>query len=301
VRVAITGASGLIGSALSARLQTLGQEATAIVRRPVGRGERAVQWDPGAGTIDRDGLEGLDAVVHLAGAGVGDRRWSLARKQVVLESRTRSTAFLAQALAGLADPPRALISASAVGFYGDRADETVTEQTGPGSDFLAYVCQRWEAAAGPASEADIRVAFARSGIVLSAHGGALGKLLPMFRLGLGGRFGTGSQWWSWITLDDEVGALLWLLDHDQAGPVNLTAPNPVTNREFTRVLGQVLSRPAVLPVPRFGPRLLLGAELAEALLFTSAKVVPAVLEKGGYNFTDTDLEPGLRRLLRPAG
>lgn len=298
VRVAMTGSSGLIGSALATRLEVGGHEVTRIVRRAVAPGENALRWDPGAGTIDDGGLEGLDAVVNLAGAGVGDRRWTAARKQVVLESRTQGTALLARTLAHLEHPPRVLVSASAVGFYGDRGDAKVTEQDGPGSDFLAKVCQRWEAAAAPAADAGIRVALARTGLVLSLAGGALPKLLPLFRFGLGGRFGPGSQWWSWISLDDEVGALGWMLEHDQAGPVNLTAPNPTTNREFTRILASVLSRPAALPVPRFGPELLLGTELAQALLFTSARVQPAVLEAGGYAFTDNYLEDALRGLLR---
>jgi uncharacterized protein len=277
-----------------------GHEVTRVVRRAVQPGERAVRWDPAAGTIDRDGLEGLDAVVNLAGAGVGDRRWGPARKQLVLDSRTRGTTLIANALAELDHPPRVLVNASAIGFYGDRAEETVTEQTGPGSDFLATVCELWEAATATAAKAGARVALARSGMVLARHGGALPKLLPLFRLGLGGRFGTGSQWWSWITLDDEVGALMWLLDHDVAGPVNLTAPGAVTNLEFTDSLARVLSRPARLPVPRFGPTLLLGAELADSLLFTSARVRPAVLEAEGYAFKDVQLEPALRRLLGPA-
>lgn len=301
MRVAVTGSNGLIGSALCARLDELGHVVTRIVRRPVRPGEQAVAWDPDSGMLDPDGLEGLDAVVHLAGAGIGDRRWTAARKRVVLESRTRSTALLSRALAGLKRPPRALLSGSAIGFYGDCGDETVTEETGPGRDFLASVCQPWEAAAAPAADAAIRVAYARTGIVLTPKGGALPKLLRLFRLGLGGRFGSGSQWWSWITLDDEVAALVWLLEHDTHGPVNLTAPGSVTNRQFTKILADVLSRPALLPVPRFAPRLLVGAELADSVLFTSAKVRPAILEAGGYAFADPDLEPGLRRLLCRAG
>jgi uncharacterized protein len=297
VRVAVTGSGGLIGSALTARLEAGGHQVTRIVRRPVASGERAVRWDPGSGIIDSGGLEGLDAVVNLAGAGVGDRRWTEARKRVVLESRTQSTSLLARSLAKLEQPPGVLVSASAIGYYGDRGDETVTEQDGPGSDFLAKVCQLWEAAASPAAEVGIRLAFARTGLVLAPRGGALAKLLPLFRVGLGGRFGSGSQWWSWVTLGDEVGALLWLLENEQRGPVNLAAPNPTTNREFTRILASVLSRPAVLSVPRFGPELLLGRQLARALLFTSARVRPAALEAGGYIFTDTDLEGALRRLL----
>ncbi len=299
MRVAVTGSSGLIGSALCARLEGLGHEVTRVVRHPSSDGNRTTAWDPDRGTIDAQSFEGLDGVVHLAGAGVADHRWTAARKQVVLESRTRSTALLSRTLAGLKNPPPVLVSGSAIGFYGDCSDETVTEEHGPGSDFLASVCQRWEAGAAPASEAGIRVAFARTGLVLATNGGALPKLLRLFRLGLGGRFGRGTQWWSWITLDDEVAALVWLLEHGHDGPVNLTAPGPVTNREFTRVLASALSRPALLPVPRFAPGVVLGTELASSLLFTSARVRPAVLEAEGFVFTGPQLEGALRRLLPP--
>jgi uncharacterized protein len=299
MRVAVTGSSGLIGSALCRRLESTGHEVTRVVRGPGRPGDRTLSWDPGAGTIDRNGLEGIDAVVNLAGAGIGDRRWSPARKQLVLDSRVLGTALVARTLAGLDKLPRILVNASAIGFYGDRADATVTEQTGPGRDFLAALCQLWEAAAAPASEGGARVCLARSGMVLSPAGGALAKLLPLFRAGLGGRLGPGSQWWSWITLDDEVAAIVWLLEHDVRGPVNLTSPHPVRNREFASALARTLSRPALLPAPRFGPRLLLGAELADSLLFTSARVRSAVLEAQGYPFIDADLEAGLRRILRP--
>lgn len=237
-------------------------------------------------------------MVHLAGAGVGDRRWSDARKRVLVESRTRSTALLAGALADLDRRPRVLVSASAIGIYGDRNDEILTEQSPPGGDFLASLCVRWEAEAVAAAEAGIRVVCARTGVVLSRQGGALPKLLPLFKLGLGGRFGSGAQWWSWITLDDEVRAIEWLLTNDVRGPANLTTPNPVTNSEFTRILSAVLSRPGRLPVPRFGPRLLLGSELADALLFTSARVRPVALESSGFAFSHSDLEEGLRNLLK---
>jgi uncharacterized protein (TIGR01777 family) len=301
VRVAVAGSSGLIGSALCRRLEGQGHQVTRMVRRRGRPGETTAYWDPTIGAIDRDKLEGLDAVVNLAGAGIGARRWTPARKQLVLDSRTQSTALLARTLTVLDNPPRALVNASAVGFYGDRADEIITEQSGPGSDFLATVCQLWEAAAALASHNGVRVAFARSGLVLSPAGGALPKLLPLFRVGLGGRLGAGSQWWSWISLDDEVDALVWLIEHDVSGPVNLTSPNPVTNREFTATLARVVSRPALMPVPRFGPRLLLGRELADSLLFTSARVRPAVLLEGGYGFKDVELEEGLRRMLLMGG
>ena len=302
MRVAVTGSSGLIGSALCTRLEEAGHEVTRVVRHPSSDGNRTTAWDPDRGTIDVQSFEGLDGVVNLAGAGVADHRWTPSRKQVVLESRTRGTALLSEMLAGLKNPPRVLVNGSAIGFYGDCGDETVTEEHGPGEDFLASVCQRWEAATAPAAKAGTRVAFARTGLVLATNGGALPKLLRLFRLGLGGRFGRGTQWWSWITLEDEVAALVWLLGHDHDGPVNLTAPGPVTNRDFTKVLAGALSRPAVLPVPRFGPSVVLGPELAASLLFTSAKVRPAVLEAEGFVFTDPQLEGALQRLLMsPAG
>lgn len=299
MRVVVTGSSGLIGRALCSLLVGHGHDVIRVVRRPIRPGEFALRWDPEAGTIDAGGLEGADAAVHLAGAGIGDRRWSEARKQVLVESRRRSTALLAGALADLVRRPRVLVNASAIGIYGDCRDELLTEQSPPGDDFLASLCVRWEAETSPAAEAGIRVVCARTGLVLSREGGALPKLLPLFKLGLGGRFGSGAQWWSWITLDDEIRAIEWLLENDVRGPVNLTAPKPVTNREFTRILSAVLSRPAWLPVPRFGPRLLLGSELADALLFASARVQPAVLDSTGFAFSHSDLEAGLRSILNP--
>jgi uncharacterized protein len=297
MRVAVTGSSGLIGSALCTRLEQDGHEVTRVVRHPSGNGGKTTVWGPESGKIDAQSFEGLDGVVNLAGAGVADHRWTPSRKQVVLESRTRSTALLSETLAGLKNPPPVLVNGSAIGFYGDCGDETVTEGRGPGDDFLATVCQRWEAATSPAAKAGIRVAFARTGLVLATDGGALPKLLRLFRLGLGGRFGRGDQWWSWVTLEDEVAALLWSLGHGHDGPVNLTAPGAVTNRDFTKALAGALSRPALLPVPRFGPGIVLGRELASSLLFTSAKVRPAVLEAGGFVFTAPNLEDALRRLL----
>ena len=298
MKVVVTGSSGPIGQALCSHLTRSGHHVVRVVRRTVQSGESALRWDPVGNTIDARGLEGVDAVVHLAGAGVGDRRWSEDRKRILVESRTRSTALLVGALAGLDHPPRVLVSASAIGYYGDRRDEVLTEQSPPGDDFLASLCVRWEAEAICATEFGIRVVCARTGLVLSPDGGALPKLLPLFKLGLGGRYGSGAQWWSWITLDDEIRAIELLLENDVRGPVNLTAPNPVTNREFTRVLAAVLSRPALLSVPRFGPRLLLGSELADSLLFTSTRVQPSVLESKGFAFTSSDLEEGLRHILR---
>ena len=293
MRVAVTGSSGLIGSALCDRLVQRGDQVVRVVRRSVGAGEPAVRWDPAAGQLDPADLDGVDAVVHLAGAGIGDRRWTADRKREIVESRTRSTALLARTIASMPHPPGVLVSASAIGYYGDCGDEPVTERTGPGSDFLSSLCVRWEGETAPASDAGVRVALVRSGLVLSKGGGALPKLLPLFRLGLGGRFGSGGQWWSWISIDDEIGAVLWILDHEIAGPFNLTAPNPVTNGDFARVLARALSRPALLPVPRFGPRLLMGRELADTLLFTSARVLPEGLMGAGYTFYKSELEAAL--------
>jgi len=293
MRIAITGSSGLIGTALASQLVTAGHTVVPVVRRAVGADEVAIRWDPDGGTIDSAGLDGIDAVVHLAGAGIGDHRWSAARKQVIRESRTRGTALLAEALAGLARPPAVLVSGSAIGYYGDRGDEILTETSAPGDDFLAGICTAWEAAAAPAGDAGVRVAHIRTGIVTTTAGGALPKLLPLFKLGLGGRFGSGRQWWSWITRRDVVRAIEFLLANDVHGPVNLTAPAPVTNREFSAALGRALSRPNWLPVPAFGPKLIVGPELAQALLFTSARVQPTVLEGAGFTFEDPDLATAL--------
>jgi len=301
MHVAITGATGLIGTALTRRLQGDGHTVVPVVRRPVGTGDGAIRWDPDAGTIDVGGFDGVDAVVHLAGAGIGDKRWTDERKRVVLESRTKGTDLLATTLAGLDRPPAVLVSGSAIGYYGDRGDEVLTEQSAPGDDFLASICVPWEAAAQPAADAGIRVATIRTGIVLSTDGGALPKLLPLFKLGLGGKYGSGRQWWSWVTLDDELAAIAFLLDHDVRGPVNVTAPGAVTNADFAKALGHVLHRPSVLPVPAFGPKLVVGGELAQALLFTSARVQPTVLEAAGFTFANPDLDGALRAVLdRPA-
>jgi uncharacterized protein (TIGR01777 family) len=294
--VLITGSSGLIGSALRPALQAAGHRPLRLVRGATTEPD-AIGWDPKAGAIDAASLDGIDAVVNLAGAGIGDHRWTDAYKQEILESRVRTTDLLARTLAGLERKPSVLLSGSAVGYYGDRGDEKLTEQSAPGRDFLAGVCVAWEAATQPAGDAGIRVAHLRTGIVLSANGGALKKQLPLFKLFLGGRFGGGTQWQSWISIRDEVGAILHLLEHEVAGPINLTAPSPVTNGEFAKVLGRVLGRPSVVPVPSFGPKLVLGSELAESLLFSSQRVRPEVLAASGYTFAQPDLEGALRDLL----
>ena len=299
--VAVTGSSGLIGSALVRSLEADGHTVVPVVRRPARPGERVVAWDPAAGTIDAAALEGLDAVVHLAGEGIAEKRWSAEQKRRILDSRTHGTVLLAGALAGLERPPGVLLSGSAIGYYGDRGDEVLTEASTPGDIFLSEVCVAWEAAAQAAVEAGIRTAHLRTGIVLDAGGGALAKTLPLFKLGLGGRLGPGTQWWSWISLADEVSAIRFLLEAEVAGPVNLTGPAPVTNADFTTALGRVLGRPTALPVPRFGPKLLLGGELAEQLLFASQRVLPSVLEQAGFRFAHPDVETALRAVLdRPA-
>lgn len=295
MKIVISGASGLIGTPLVTRLRGKGHEVVRLVRRAPARGE--AQWDPKAGVLDPAILEGADAVIHLSGAGIGDKRWTDAYKREVLESRTLSTSLLARTIATLERKPRVFLSGSAIGIYGARDDEALTESSAHGTGFLADVCEQWEAAAAPASDAGVRTVFLRTGIVLSPQGGALKKLLAVFKIGIGGRFGSGKQWQSWISLDDELGAIEFLLDAPVSGPVNLTAPQPVTNAEFTRVLARVVKRPAVLEIPSFGPKLLLGAELADALLFTGQRVLPNVLTTNGYVFAHATLEDALRALL----
>ncbi|MFM1751842.1 MAG: hypothetical protein RL119_804 [Actinomycetota bacterium] len=298
--IAITGASGLIGTALSAHLSARGDRVLAFTRSGAS-GPNTISWNPVTGAIDAEKLVGVDAVVHLAGAGIGDKRWTDSYKREILDSRTKSTALLAETMAGLENGPRVLLSGSAIGYYGESVTAEFTEDSPAGSGFLAEVCVLWEAASEAASKAGIRVAHLRTGIVLSPKGGALKKLLPLFKIGAGGRMGSGRQWQSWISIDDEVAAIDHLLTANVTGAVNLTAPQPVTQAEFTKTLARVLKRPSLLPVPSFGPKLLLGGELADALLFTGQKVMPNVLKASGYSFIHNDLETALRSLLnRPA-
>jgi uncharacterized protein (TIGR01777 family) len=295
VRVAVTGSHGLIGTALLARLRAAGHEPVPMVRGAAGPGE--ISWDPRAGRLSAESLVGVDAVVNLAGAGIGDKRWSDEYKRVVVESRTRGTTLLADTIAGLDGGPRTMLSGSAVGFYGDRGDEELDEDSPAGSGFLAGVAQSWEAATAPASAAGVRVALLRTGIVLARKGGALARMLPLFKLGLGGRFGAGTQWMSWIALEDEVGAILHLLTSEVAGPVNLTAPHPVRNKDLADAIGEVLHRPTVVPVPAFGPKLVLGAERADQLLLAGQRVRPRVLQADGYAWSYPELVPALRAVL----
>jgi uncharacterized protein (TIGR01777 family) len=289
MRVLITGASGLIGTALSEDLARDGHTVITAVRRPAREGE--MQWNPGGSRFPD--VDGFDAVIHLAGAGIGDKRWTPARKQQILDSRTHPTRILAEAVAR-AVPHPVLLSASAIGYYGDRGQEVLTEATPPGTDFFAEVCKQWEANTRPAAEAGARVVTMRSGIVLTPKGGALSRMLLPFKLGLGGRFGPGDQYMSWISLTDEIRAIRFLLDSDISGPVNLTAPNPVTNRDFTNTLGDVLNRPTLLPTPVFGVKLVYGSEMVELTLLGSQRVIGTVLEDNGFAFEHEKLRGALQ-------
>ncbi|GII98067.1 hypothetical protein CLV28_1507 [Sediminihabitans luteus] len=289
--IVVAGSHGLIGSALVERLHEDGHTVRRLVRgTPRAADERA--WDPAAGQLDPAHLEGADAVVNVGGAGVGDHRWSAAYKRTILDSRVAPTRLLATTITALEDPPRVMLQGSAVGFYGDRGDDVLTEDDGPGQGFLAGVVQRWEAATAPAQAAGVRVVHARSGIVLSPAGGALGRLLPLIRLGVAGPLGSGRQWWPWITLPDEVSALVHLLTSDLAGPVNLAAPTPATNKDLTRALAAALHRPAVVPVPGVALRVALG-EFATTLQ-DSQRMVPAALEADGFRFEHADVDAAAR-------
>ncbi|NJP99742.1 TIGR01777 family oxidoreductase [Streptomyces zingiberis] len=296
MRIAVTGSSGLIGSALLHSLRTAGGHDTVRLVRREPRAADEVRWDPGQGLVDTAALGRCDAVVHLAGAGIAAHRWTDAYKRVIRDSRVEGTATLARALAGLDTPPRVLICASAVGYYGDTGDRPVDESAPPGEGFLAEVCQEWEAAAAPAAEAGIRTVFARTGLVVSREGGAWGRLFPIFRAGLGGRLGDGRQYWSFIALRDHLGALRHLLTTESlSGPVNLTAPDPVTNREVTAAMARVLRRPAVFPVPAVALRVALG-EFADDVL-SSQRVIPRALLDSGFSFSCPDVESAIRAAL----
>lgn len=293
--VLISGATGLIGTELTAALEAGGHRTTRLTRSPKGPGD--VRWDPMAGEIDASRLGGHDAVVHLAGESIAEGRWNAAKKRRIMESREKGTRLLSETLAGLPEKPAVMVSVSGINYYGDRGDEVLTEESPSGADFLAEVCKVWEASADPAREAGIRVVHPRMGIVLSPKGGALGRTLPIFKLGGGGRIGSGRQWWSWVALDDVVGAIVHALENEAvAGPLNVSAPNPLTNAQYTRVLGQVLNRPTVFPLPAPAARLVLG-EVADALLLSSMRVEPAKLEETGYEFRYPELEGALRHLL----
>jgi uncharacterized protein len=296
VDVLVTGSHGMIGTALMPRLRARGDRVVRLVRgEPEGADD--VPLDPPSGTIDAAKLEGVDAVVHLAGAGIGDKKWTEARKRLVLDSRMQPTGLLARTLAALDRKPRVLVSSSAIGYYGDRGDEILREDSGPGDDFGARVCREWEAATAPAEDAGIRVVKTRTGLVLTPQGGFLKRLLLPFKLGIGGRLGSGRQYMSWITLDDDLDAILHVIATESlAGPVNLTAPNPVTNEEFTKTLGAVVRRPTVLPTPMPALKLVYGGELVDTLL-GSQRVASDRLRQSGFEFAHPELDGALRAVL----
>ena len=297
LRVAVTGATGLVGSALVPALRAAGHRVDRVSRRPPEAGSTDIQWDPGRGQLDPRALEGVDAVVNLAGESIAARRWTESVKERIRRSRVAGTRLLAETLGRLTRRPQALVSASAVGYYGHRGDEPLTEESPPGSGFLAEVCREWEAAADPARAAGIRVVHPRLGVVLAGQGGALPRMALPFRLGVGGVIGSGRQYWSWIEAGDLVRVLELCLALDTlAGPVNAVAPVPVTNREFTRALGLVLRRPTLVPLPAPAVRLLLG-EMGRALLLDSARVLPRRLERAGFRFRHPDPEAALRAAL----
>jgi uncharacterized protein len=294
-RVLVSGASGLIGKALLASLQARGDAVARLVRGSA-RADGEITWDP-ARPLRPQSVSGFEAVIHLAGESIVGR-WTAAKKRRILDSRVEGTRHLAEALAEAAKPPRVLVSASAIGYYGDRGNETLLEESAPGKGFLPEVCQAWEAAAGPAAEAGIRTAQIRIGLVLSGDGGALQKMLTPFRFGLGGNMGDGRQWWSWIHLDDLVAAVGHILENESLrGPVNAISPNPVTNAEFTRTLAAVLHRPAIFPMPAFAARLVFG-QMGEELLLASQRVEPAKLAGSGYRFQHADLRGALEGILK---
>jgi uncharacterized protein (TIGR01777 family) len=289
MRVAVTGASGLIGRALTQHLARSGHDPVPFARPG--------DWDPERGWIDLGKVRSCDAVVHLAGVGIADSRWTDDQKRAIRESRTVGTDLIARTLADLEDGPRILVSGSAVGWYGDTGERSVSEGEPAATDFVASIVQDWEAAAHPAVAAGVRVAFCRTSQVLSTDGGPLAKQLPFFKLGLGGRVGSGRQWMTWISIDDEVRAIEWLLTHDLSGPVNLAAPEPVRNGDFAKALGRALHRPTFV-IPTVGPQLLYGRELVEVLLLISQRVEPRVLLESGFEFRHPTLDAALADLLR---
>jgi uncharacterized protein (TIGR01777 family) len=296
MKILISGSHGLVGTALIKSLESAGHDVFRLVRYGP-RSEAEIEWSPDRYSIALSRIEGFDAVVNLAGESIAEGRWTDEKKRRIRESRVKGTKLLGDALANLASKPKTFICASAIGYYGNRHDEVLTESSTPGDDFLAQVCKEWEEATALAMEKGIRVVNARFGIILDKNGGALAKMLPPFRMGVGGKIGNGKQWMSWITLDDVIGALEFALHNDAVtGPMNFVAPNPVTNAEFTKALGKALSRPTLFPIPAFGVRLLFG-EMGEALLLGGQRVAPKRLMSEGYQFKHSNLDPALAYVL----
>jgi uncharacterized protein (TIGR01777 family) len=294
MKVLATGMSGPIGAAVLAELGSAGYRITRMVRRPA-KGSDEISWDP-AHALSPERVSGFDAVIHLAGETIVGR-WTSAKKQAIHDSRVLGTRNLCEALARAASKPRVLVSASAIGYYGDRGDQLLDEDSSPGSNFLAMVCREWESSTAPAANAGVRVVNLRFGVVLSTRGGALAKMLTPFRMGLGGNVGSGKQYWSWVSIDDVAGSVLHALTHDDVlGPVNVVAATPVTNREFTRALGAVLHRPTFLPMPAFAVSTAFG-QMGDELLLASARVLPTKLLASGYSFRDPELRAALQKLL----
>ena len=297
MKILISGSSGLIGTALIERLSRSGHRIMRLVRREPASGDGNVFWDPYGGKIEASKLEGIDAVVHLAGKSIGAGRWTSSAKREMVESRTIPTQFLAETVSSLKSRPRLFLSASAVGYYGDRKDETMTDASQPGEGFLSDLCVAWEKACEPAIAAGIRTVSLRIGLVLSADGGALPRMAAPFRFGVGGKLGSGRQYMSWITLDDLISVFEFVLaDGTLWGPVNAVTPHPVQNAEFTKALARALHRPALVAVPAFALKLLLG-EMGETLLLSSARILPEKLERAGFSFQEPDLQPALQGLL----
>ncbi len=295
MKIAITGSSGLIGSALIEAIEARGDTAVRVVRRAAGPDE--VRWDIAGGTIESDKLDGVDAVVHLAGEGIGEAKWTPSQKAKILDSRVDGTTLLAEALAGLDNKPNVFVSGSAMGIYGDQGATELSEDSPAGTGFLADVVVAWEAAAQPAIDAGIRTALIRTSVVLSPKGGALKEQLPFFKLGAGGKIGDGSQYWSWISIDDQVRAILHIIDGDLRGPVNIASPNPVTNSEFTSALGKAVGRPTIIPTPRFALNFRLGKEAAEQMLFWSTRLTPQALLDSGFEFSHPTIDEAFEALL----
>ena len=299
--IAVTGSTGLVGKALISALESEGHTVRRVVRRPGKNPQSEINWDPAAGTIDAARFSDVDGVVHLAGESVAAHRWTAAVKREIRDSRVRGTTLLSQTLACLASRPSVLVSASAIGYYGNRGDERLDESSPPGTGFLADVCQEWEQATIPARDADIRVVNLRIGVVLSPKGGALKSMLTPFKLGIGGVIGNGQQYFSWITLADLVRSIQFALNASAiSGPVNAVAPKPVTNREFTKTLGRVLGRPTIFPMPAFAARLAFG-EMADEMFLAGARVEPKALQAAQFEFAYPQLEPAVRHLLRAEG
>ncbi len=300
MRVLVTGSNGFIGTTLVQASERAGHEVVRLVRGPAGPGQ--LHWDIRAGQLDTDKLVGIEAVVHLAGVGIGERRWTEEVKAAIQDSRIDGTRVLCGALAAMRRPPSVLVSGSAIGYYGDRGAEILDESSSPGKGFLAELCVAWEATANVARQSGIRVVNLRTGVVLGPGGGVLAKTLPLARLGMGGRLGSGNQYMSWVSLTDEVGAILHALANDSVdGPLNATAPNPVTNATFTATLSKVLNRPAPLPVPAFALSAALGKEMVTDMVLASQRVMPAQLQATGYEFVHPELEDALRAVTAKSG